>query len=202
MESEIYDEGFTLAEALKIYPELLNDPKFSEYGFAGESIFEMIAKKLQDKLGLIAERNNRENKYAVDFKIINPKINKVICYCDMEGNGTDAFEEADGKFRWWDLTVPIEKRKYFFRDKPFFYIKYSGDFKWCYVLDGWASRNLFRVVVRMRQGIPRTLWEARSSAIFNRKIPYGIHKCPVQDWLKAVVFFINLRYSQLRIDMF
>ncbi len=175
------EEGFTLAEALKEYPELKDDPMYSEYGFAGESIFEMISKKLEEKIGLIAERNNREDKFAVDFKIINPKNNEVICYCDMEGDGTEAFEEDNGKFKWWDLTVPIEKKKYFYRDKPFFYIKFSGDFKWCYVIDGWASRDLFNEVIKVRKQIPRKLWEARSSAIFNRKFPYGIHKCPVQD---------------------
>ncbi|HUS49871.1 MAG TPA: hypothetical protein VMZ91_06880 [Candidatus Paceibacterota bacterium] len=196
------DEGFTLAEALKEYPELKKDPMYNEYGFAGESIFEMIAKKLNDKIGLIAERNNRENKFAVDFKIINPKTNEVICYCDMEGNGTEAFEELDGTFRWFDLSVPLEKKKYFFRDKPFFYIKYSGDFKWCYVIDGWASRDLFEEQPRIRKGILRKLWIAKSCAIFNRKMPYGIHRCPVQDWLKGVAYFMNKRYSQLKLDDF
>ena len=200
--NENNDGGFTLADALKEFPELANDPKYNEYGFAGESIFEMIAKKLKDKVGLIAERNNRENMFAVDFKIINPKNNEVICYCDMEGNGTDAFENEDGKFRWWDLTIPLEKKKHFFMDKPFFYIKYSGDFKWCYVIDGWASRDLFQEVTKVRQKIPRKLWEAKSCSIFNRSFPYGIHKCPVQDWLKAVTYFMDKRYSQLKLSDF
>lgn len=190
------EQGFTLAEALREYPELAKDPKFNEYGFAGESIFEMIAKKLKDKIGLIAERNNRENKFAVDFKIMDKERN-ILCYCDMEGNGTDAFEDSDGCFRYWDLTVPIEKQKYFYNNKPFFYIKYSGDFKWCYVIDGWASRDLFKEVVKTRQNIPRKLWEARSSAIFNRKMPYGIHRCSIQDWLKAIAYFMKKRYYQL-----
>ena len=194
------DKGFTLAEALKEYPKLKEDPMYNEYGFAGESIFEMIAKKLKDKIGLIAERNNRDDIYAVDFKIINPNTKDVICYCDMEGNGTEAFEESDGCFRWWDLSVPIEKKKHFFRNKPFFYIKYSGNFKWCYVVDGWASRGLFNEVTKIRKGIPRKLWEARSSAIFNRKMPYGIHRCPIQDWLKGVAYFMNKRYSQLKLN--
>ena len=33
------DKGFTLAEALKEYPKLKEDPMYNEYGFAGESIF-------------------------------------------------------------------------------------------------------------------------------------------------------------------
>ena len=201
-ETKTEDEGFTLAEALEEYPELKHDPMYNEYGFAGESIFEMITKKLKDKIGLIAERNNRENKYDVDFKIMNPKTNEIICYCDMEANGTEAFEEEDGTFRWWDLTVPIEKKKYFFRNKPFFYIKYSGNFKWCYVIDGWASRSLFKETTKIRKNIPRKLWEAKSCSIFNRKFPYGIHKCPVQDWLKAVAYFMNKRYSQMKLEEF
>ncbi len=196
------EEWFTLAEAIKEYPELMDDPKYSEYGFAGESIFEMIAQKLKDKIGLVAERNNREDKYNVDFKIINPKNNEIICYCDIEGNGTEAFEEEDGTFKWYDLTIPIEKKKYFYRNKPFFYIKFSGNFKWCYVLDGWASRDLFKEVVKIRQGIPRGLWEARSSAIFNRKFPYGLHRCNIQDWVKAVSYFMNKRYSQMKLEDF
>lgn len=201
--NEINDEnGFTLSEAMKQYPELIKDPKYNEYGFAGESILEMIAKKLKDKIGLIAERNNRENKYIIDFKIINPKNNEIICYCDMEGNGTDAFEEDTGTFRWWDLSIPFEKKDYFFRDKPFFYIKYSGDFKWCYVLDGWASRDLFKYVIKTRDGYPKKLLEAKSSVIFNKNFPYGIHRCPIQDWLKAVAYFMKKRYAQLKLDNF
>ncbi len=192
-----YEKYFTLAEAIKTYPELFKDERFSEYGFAAESIFEMIAKKFKEKLGLIAERNNKENIYVVDFKIKNPKTDKIICYCDIEGDGTTAFKD-DGTFIWWRLTIPIEKKKYFYKDKPFFYIKYSSNFKWCYVIDGWASRNLFEPVTKKRQGIPRGLWEASSSAIFNRKEPYGIHRCPVQDWFKAVVFFMNKRYHSYK----
>lgn len=202
-ETEKYEEGFTLAEALKEYPELLKDPVFNEYGFAAESIFEMIAKSLEKETGLIAERNNREDKFAVDFKIINPKTKEILFYCDIEGDRTQAFKESDGKFCHWDLTVPLEKKKYFYRDKPFFYIKYSMDnFKWCYVLDGWASREKFEEVVRIRKGIKRKLWQARSAIIFNKKIPYGIHKCEVQQWLQAISYFVKKRYCQLNLNRF
>lgn len=197
-------EGLTLREVLQQHPELLELPEFeaSEYGNSGENIFEMISKYL-DGVNLIAERNNRDEKTAVDFKIINPKTKEVIAYCDMEADYTGAFLD-DGCFKYWQINIPIEKEKHFFRDKPFFYIKYSKDFKWCFVLDGWAVRENFE-----KKSFPcnmggiieeRLMNTLNSSFAFNRKIPYGIHRCNVQDWLRAVAFFMNKRYSQLKLD--
>jgi hypothetical protein len=196
------EEGLTLKEVLELKPELKELPEFSDYCFAGESMFEMVAKYMKEKVNLIAERNNKENKFIVDFKIINPETKETVAYCDMEADFTHAFLE-DGYFRWWKLTIPAEKEKYFFRDKPFFYIKYSEDMKWCYVIDGWASREKFIKTNCERnmggQKIKRLMMEGSSCSIFNRKEPYGIHRCPIQDWLKCIAFFMNKRYTQFKV---
>lgn len=197
------EESFTLNELLKENPELKNYPQLNEYGFSAESMFEMMAKQLEEKTGLIAKRNNREDKYAVDFSIsLKDNPEEIVCYVELEADLSGCFEE-DGTFKHRDLTIPLEKKKYFFREKPCFYIKFSRDFQWCYVLDICSCHYLFEDSEKPRtlwdgSNYIRKFWEARSSALFNRKKPFGIHRLKIQDWLIPIAYFMKRR--QLKLD--
>ena len=199
--SDANHDGLELKEVFVIYPEIKKLPEFdpNRYGTASEDMFEKIANYSRD-CSLEAKRYNLENKCAVDFLICD-KESKPLFYMDLEQDNAGSFLE-DGGFRWWPLTVPYEKKKYFYMDLPFFYIKFSEDFKWCYVLDGWAVRDHLEQVVRNRrvsqkshERVDRKFLEISGAKVFNRKEPYGLHRLPIQDWLKAIEYFRNMRYK-------
>lgn len=195
------EKSFTLNELLKECPELKEYPQLNEYGFSAESMFEMIAKHLKEKTGLVAERNNREDKFAVDFQIKIKDSNEIICYVELESDQSGCFKK-DGTFKHNDLTIPWEKKKYFERDKPCFYIKFSSDFQWCYVLDIDSCKYLFEYSEKPRKMWDgktrvRKLWEARSVALFNRNKPFGIHRLKIQDWLIPIAYFMKRRQLKL-----
>jgi len=196
------EEGFTLAEALREYPELKDYPELNEYGFSAESMFEMMANQLQEKTGLIAKRNNREDKFAVDFNISSKQNpDEIICYVELEADLSGCFED-DGTFMHRDLTIPWEKKKYFEREKPCFYIKFSRDFQWCYILDICSCNHLFEYSEKPRTMwngdiIIRKFWEARSATIFNRNKPFGFHRLKIQNWLIPIAYFMKKRQTKI-----
>jgi len=200
------DDGMTLKDVLIKFPELKEMPEFNpdEYGVSAENLLEAIAKYTKEKTSMIIERNNRDDKFDTDFKILDSN-KELIAYADAEQDYTGAFYEEDGHFKYWDLTIPIEKKKHFFRDKPFFYIKINVASGYCYVLDGWAVRDLLEETTVLRSlpngnKINREMMTIKSSAVFNRKLPYGVHRLRINDWLKAVIYFMKLRYSQQKIE--
>ena len=194
-------EWFTLAQAIKQFPELMNNPFIKEYGFSAENIFEQIAGAFRkDDFYYKAVRNNREDKYSVDFKIIDTVRNKDICYCDIEGDNTGAFLD-NGTFKYWQINVPFEKKKYFYQSEPFFYIKYSSNFQWCYVIDGFAVRKYFiekiigcQMDKNKENKINRLMLVLNSNQVFCNGNKFGVHRCKIQDWFRMVIFFMKLRY--------
>jgi hypothetical protein len=192
-------DGLTLQEVLDLKPELKLLPEFSIYPNSDLTMFEKITKYMEEETEYRIERHDKGFGKVVNFKIIDKKTDNVIAYCDMEADYTGCFKD-DGCFKYPELTIPSEKEEYFYLDKPFFFIKYDSNFKYCYVLDGSAVKHKIDIKPIPREMgneiVTRTLICFRSNTIFSKKYQYGIHRCNIQDWLKAVTFFLDKREKE------
>jgi hypothetical protein len=212
MNKNDWDSAFELNDILRMYPDLEEKPEFAvctnhSYPSSAENMFEMIAKYCKEKTNILAERMNIINPYEVDMIIKEKSTGKPIYILDLEADNTGAFAE-DGTFKYWNLTIPYEKGKYFDAEHqnyknyglPFIYLKFASDMRYCYLLHCTKaiSEDLFNKLPKLRKIHQtseikeyRKMYEIHSRTAFRKHDPIGVHRVEVSKWLVACSFLIH-----------
>lgn len=155
-------------------------------------IFEKIALVDKDSTNMKVIRCYLPMPYAyVKYIGTDIKTNQDTCFIDIEQDLTEnGIFDCHGNFCCDELTIPAEKGKCFNMGLPYFYIKYSKDAKYCYVLDTYVVKN------KLRESHPRKRkLGVRDVFVLNRKYIFEDNDfaicCSIQDWLKTVKKLIN-----------
>jgi regulatory protein YycI of two-component signal transduction system YycFG len=184
----------TFRSVIKNHPELKNDPIYREespYFRAFEDALLMVAKKNH----LNPCQLNIEDPYAIDGCIKDQDEN-LKGYYDAEYSRVDLFTN-DGKFRFWDIDIPIEKIKYFQTYSPSFYVR--GNLTWVLVLKGDAIIEAFKAgkirKVDRRHGVDKNIIAKRTFIIVNVRhatLKNQLKVVKLENWLKAVKSLFGL----------
>ena len=178
----------TLRTVIKNHPELRDDPiyrKEAPYFRAFEDALLMVVRKNH----LNPCQLNIENPYTIDGCIKN--INgDIVGYYDAEYSRVDLFTD-DGKFKFWDIDIPVEKIKYFKTYDPSFYVR--GNLKLVLVLRGDAIVEAYNDgkirECERKHGIDKNIIAERAFIVVNvshAKARNQFKVVEIENWLKAV----------------
>lgn len=179
----------TLSKVIWSHPELKEDPLYREkesYSSSFENALEMVAKRNH----LNPRRLNLEDPYFADG-VIETLAGKKMFYYDAEYSRVETLFRPNGKFKYWDIDVPVEKIRFFSEYSPSVYVR--GNLERVLVLRGGAIKEAFEVgkidTRERRHGVEKKIVAPRDFILVHTRSALARNHLKVvelKNWLKAV----------------